>query len=292
MRILGRDHEPDVFTGPGRIEIRRATEIRFFMYGTAADNSVAFRKFVSAQRNPYDVFEQFRLVAVDYNGIEWSGGWTKVDFSTDVKSGWPLTGKLNGLSTLATGNWVAQTSGVELLLIPPLELPATEWMSSTTTIGVEKIEYSRRPGRQTIDALGTKIEFAYEPSGEALWITAPTSEAFPHPYAENWLTEPLRIMLGSLIYPRMVARNTGDGRAHVWLRPSPAYQKYAPFALMPAFGPEAGHIPAFWNLYARLLTLIGSARDKDNHPNLIRMRSRGFMRNSRSLSGDHIGSCC
>lgn len=267
MRLFGRDHEPDVFTGPGRIEVKNATEIRFFMYGTTADSSAAFRKLVSAQRNPYKTLEQFRLAAVDYGGVEWAGGWTQVDFFTDVKSGWPLTGELGSLSTLATGDWVAKTSGVELLLIPPVELPVTEWMASTTKLGAEEIEYSRKPGRQIVKALGTTIEFAYEPSGEALWITAPTNDAFQHPYAENWLTEPLRIMLGSLIYPRMIARNTGDGRAHVCLRPSPRHQNQAPFALMPPFGIGAGHIPTFWGLYARTLTLIGSARDKDGHPN-------------------------
>jgi hypothetical protein len=206
MRLLGRDHEPDVFTGPGRIEIRSATEIRFFMYATAADSGAAFLKLKSTRENPYDTLEQFRLVAVDYSGVEWAGGWTQVDFFSDVKSGWPLTGELSSLSTLATDNWVAKTSSVELLLIPPVELPATEWMASTTSIGTEEIQYSRKPGRQIVNALGTTIEFDYEPSGEALWITAPTSDAFQHPYAENWLTEPLRIMLGSLVYPRMVAR--------------------------------------------------------------------------------------
>jgi hypothetical protein len=267
MRLRGRDHEPDVFTGPGRIEIRSSTEIRFFMYATAADSGAAFLKLKSTRENPYDTLEQFWLVAVDYSGVEWAGRWTEVDFFSDVKSGWPLTGKLSSLSTLATGNWVAKTSSVELLLIPPVELSATEWMASTTSIGTEEIQYSRKPGRQIVTALGTTIEFAYEPSGEALWITAPTSDAFQHPYAENWLTEPLRAMLGSLVYPRMVARNTGGGRAHVWLRPSPRHQGQAPFALMPPFGTDAGHIPKFWDLYAKILTLIGSARGKDGHPN-------------------------
>ena len=34
VRLMGRDHEPDVFTGPGRIEIICATEIRFFMHAS------------------------------------------------------------------------------------------------------------------------------------------------------------------------------------------------------------------------------------------------------------------
>lgn len=267
MRLIGRDHEPSIFTGPGRIEIKSNTEIRFYMYATTADNATAFRKLQASKQNPYDLREQFRLVATDYSGTEWAGGWTGVDFFTDHHSGWPLTGELSSLSTLASGDWVAQTSSVELLLIPPIDLPTSESMISTTNLGGEEVAFSRGPGRHTVAALETEVEFAYEPSGGALWITAPTSDRFGHPYAENWLTEPLRIMLGSLIYPRMVARNMGDGTAHVWLRPSPPHQRKAPFGLMHPFGTTVDHDKAFWELYAKILTLIGSARDDAGNPN-------------------------
>ncbi len=115
--------------------------------------------------------------------------------------------------------------------------------------------------------LGTKVEFAYEPSGKAFWIRAPTSENLGHPYAENWLTEPLRIMLGSLIYPFMGARNFGDGTAHVWLRPSPRSQQHSAFGLMQPFGMTAEHDVAFWHLYAKILSVIALARDESGDPN-------------------------
>ena len=267
MSLAGRDHEPDVFTGPGRIEIRSASEIRFYMYATTTDAAVAFRKLQSSERNRYDTLEQFRLTAVDYSGNSWAGGYTQVDFFTDYKSGWPLTGVLNGLSTLATGPWVSKSSSIELLLIPPVRLPTSEWMVSTTTFSEQEILYARSPGRQTVNTLGTTIHFEYEPSGEALWITANTSDALSHPYGENWLTEPLRTMLGSLIYPRMVARNMGNGTAHVWLRRTPDYGRRSMLGLMPPFGMGAGHSEAFWDLYTKLLTLVGSARDDEGHPN-------------------------
>jgi hypothetical protein len=94
-----------------------------------------------------------------------------------------------------------------------------------------------------------------------------TSESLGHPHVENWLTEPLRIMLGSLIYPFMVARNFGDGTAHVWLRPSPRSQQHSAFGLMQPFGMTAEHDVAFWHLYAKILSVIALARDESGDQN-------------------------
>jgi hypothetical protein len=267
MWLKGRDGEPVIFSGPGRIEITKSGEVRFYMYATATDTDAAFRKIRSAQANPYNALEQFRLVALDFSGTEWEGGYTSVGFFDDPKNGYPFTGKLTALSTLATGDQVAKTSSVELLMIPPVDLPASEWMVSNTAIGEKELLYSRKPGRQIISVLGTDVEFLYEPSREALWITALTSEDLPHPYAEKWLAEPLRIMLGSLVYPQMVARNMGDGTSHIWFRPSSHSKKPSMFGLKQPFEITAGFPTGFWEVYARILTMIGSARDDNDRPN-------------------------
>jgi hypothetical protein len=92
MRLVGRDHEGTTFAGPGRIEVKDDTEFRFYLHGTTGDVASAFRKYRATKDNPYDELEQFRLFATDYSGNEWAGGWTVVDFFTDHKHGWPLTG--------------------------------------------------------------------------------------------------------------------------------------------------------------------------------------------------------
>ena len=75
MRLLsGHDHEPPVFLGSGHIDITSLTTIDFTMFATPSDGSDAFRRLVRSRENPYEVFDQFRLVATDFDGTEWAGG--------------------------------------------------------------------------------------------------------------------------------------------------------------------------------------------------------------------------
>lgn len=267
MRLLGRDHEPDVFTGPGRIRIAEEG-IRFFIYGSAGDGPAAFRKLLAARANPFETLDQFRLEATDYRGNVWSGGWTAVDYFTDHEHGWPLTGELQGLSTRTSGVWVACTPGTELLLQPAIDLPMDEAMETRTRIGGEAVRWSRGAGRQRVKALGTEITFELDPSEKALWITAGASGQLQPLFAERWLAEPLRIMLGALIYPRLIARNFGDGSADVTFLPAPTQRTPSLFGLMQAFvaGSYPGRAAEFWQLYADILTMIGNARTADGHP--------------------------
>ena len=263
MRLVGRDFEGTVFSGPGRIETDGSSSIRFSMYGSATDGGAAWRKMISARDNPYDALEQFRLFATDYEGNEWAGGFTAVDFFTDHKHGWPLAGELQGLSTKVTGPWVAQNSSVELLFLPPFHLPMNEWMATTTKLGEEEIGGSRGPGRQVIDVLGTRVVFANDLSGDGLWLTADTSDQLRHPDVERWLSEPLRILMGAVIYPRLTARNFGDGSAFVTLLPAPRQLSPSPFGLMQPVGLDRAHDERFWQLYADILSMVAAGDDRD-----------------------------
>jgi len=269
MRLIGRDHEGDVFTGPGRILIDDRG-MRFYLHGTAADAPAAFRKFLAARASPHDALEQFRLIATDYCGTTWTGGFTSVDFFVDHDRGWPLTGELQGLSTRVTDFRVSRTAGVEMLLVPPVDLPMDEAMETSTRIGGENVFWSRGSGRQQLEALGSRISFELDPSEKALWITATMSPALQPVFAERWLTEPLRIMLGALIYPRLIARNFGDGSATVTFLPAPLERKPSIFGLMQPFVADSypGRNREFWQLYADILTMIGNSRSDDGHPSL------------------------
>jgi hypothetical protein len=262
IRLQGPDHEAVSFRGPGRVELSDARGIRFHLYGVAPDGAAAFRKYVAASSKPYDANEQLRFFATDYNGHEWAGGFTSVRPFTDHDRDWPLTGMLGGISTQATGPWVSTSRSVELLLTPPPSLPLGEAMVSSTSVGDDLVLASRRPGRQVLDVLGTKVTFANDASDDLLWITADTSEAMAHPYAERWLCEPLRILLGTPIHPRLIASNFGDGTAAVTLLPRSGDPRPSGFGLMHSLGPGDSHGPGFWKLYSDLLTMIGAhARD-------------------------------
>lgn len=266
VRLIGRDFEGAIIAGPGRIQLMEDREIQFSVYGEAEDGGRAFRKMIEAQNNPYDHLSQFRMQATDYRGQEWTGGYTLVEYFADANRGWPLTGELRGLSISPKEWWVSKESSVELLLVPTIDLPMGEWSETATKLRDEVIRYSRQPGCHVVEALDTEILFEVDPDDGGLWITAKTSEKLRHPQAETWLAEPLRILLGNIIYPRMTARNFGDGRAYVTLLPAPALNKPTMFGLMPPFDLNRRDDGAFWNLYTAILTMIANSGGFESHP--------------------------
>jgi len=267
MTLFGRDEEGMIFTGSGRIEIVSNTKMRFYMHASpAVDLRQALDVFNRQKSQPYDTRDLFRLFATDYRGVKWAGGYTQADFFADHDRGWPLSGEIDALHALASGYWVSKRSNVELLLAPPIDLPTSERLATAAFIGERRILASWGPGQHVIEVLGTSITFAYEPSGEALWITADAGGALNHPFLENWLTEPLRILLGVPVYPRMVARNLGDGTAHVCLRPSPRHREPSAIGLLQPFAMEHGRAEAFWQLYADILTFIVKVGSFDANP--------------------------
>ncbi|MBL8860749.1 MAG: hypothetical protein JNK02_01960 [Planctomycetes bacterium] len=263
--LSAHDHEPPVFEGSGRIEIRSTTSITYVMHATARDSGEAFRRICASDQNPYDVQHQFRLRATDYDGVEWNGGWTQPTFQGIPKVGWPLTGQLHGLTTVATGAWVSSEPSVELLFVHPMHLPMAETMKTVSVIGDDEIQRQWSAGRQHVRVLDTDIHVSRSPGSAATWLTAKVSEKLQHPYAENWLSEPLRVLLGQLVYPRLVARNFGDGRAFVSIRPSPLLNRNPRLASI-VRGDALGEGDRFWHFYAAYLTYIAQIRGRDGHP--------------------------
>ncbi|MBN2974367.1 hypothetical protein JW805_20440 [Roseomonas aeriglobus] len=81
------------------------------------------------------------------------GGYTQVDFFADHNNGWPLSGEIDALHALAKGYWVSKRSNVELLLVPPIDLPMSEPLTTTAFIGERRILASRGPGQHVIEVL-------------------------------------------------------------------------------------------------------------------------------------------
>ena len=148
-------------------------------------------------------------------------------------------------------------------------------MVSVTTVDGKEIQQTREAGRHAIQVLGSEITFSYLPESPALYVTASISTDLSHPYLENWLSEPLRILVGQLIYPRFVARNFGNRRAVVSIRPSPLRIQYAGLASLLGEDPVIAD-SRFWETYATLLALIARARDQHGHPNFQNHRLTQF----------------
>lgn len=266
MHLIGRDHEAPICIGPGQIDIRSSTAIDFTMFASPRDAGDALSRLNLAIEYPYDIVHQFRLVANDFEGTEWACGWTFPKLKAMSKAGWLLTGDLHSLLTRAEGPWVSKEAGVELVYQPKLALPMDKPMLSVTSVAGNEIARRWSDGQKTVPVLGTEITFFHRPFREGLWVTAKTSDKLPHPFLENWISQPFRIMLGQLVFPRLVARNFGDGAAQVSLRPSPPHFRNPGIASLAA-EMSPGSVMQFWELYSNLLTLIAEARDDKNQPN-------------------------
>lgn len=266
VEILGRDHEPTVFTGPGHIKIGADTKISFFMHGTSRDGSDAFQKIVQAQKNPHEILHQFRVNAIGYDGTEWSGGWTRLMLGEERENVWQLAGPIRSLHTGAKGFGVSDKSGVELVYDRPLRLPIPMNMVKTVRRDDKEVLWSRSSGTKTVKVIDTAIEFYCSADREHVWAVADTSPTFPHPYLENWISEPLNLLLGEVVYPRLCARNFGNGKASIVLNPSsgpPANSLTANILQEDPLG--AGE--RFWNLYRDILTMVAIAKDSRGHSN-------------------------
>jgi len=259
------DGEP-LFVGPGYIEISSNTSMTYTVFATPIDFDRAFICLRKAQEDPYDESGHLRLTALDYQGVLWNCGTILPRLKDAPATGWPLTGEVHSLSTIAKGPWVSGEPGVELIFNPAPRLPMSEAMEAVTTVGGELLLTRRQAGHQNINALETTIRFGYSPENDSLQAMALSSKIFQAPYAENWIAEPLRIMLGQMIYPRLVARNLGDGSSIIWVRPAPTSRKTVSIAALM----DADHYRTpdeFWGLYTQILQLIATSVDEKGIPN-------------------------
>ncbi len=257
MRLQSASDPEPIFTGSGHIELTSSSGIWFTMHARTRNERAALRRFAGIGRDPRDPDGQCRLAAVDYTNTEWTGGWTLPLQKNPLQVGWLLTGSLGGLATTVTGPWVSAESGVELVFVPKLRVPMERSLVTVSTVDGLEVERIVGPGQQTVRVLDTDVRFFYMPGENVLWVTARTSSRLTHPYAENRLSEPLRILLGRLAYPRLVARNFGDGRALISILPSASHQQSA--HLVSLIGTDPGRDPEeFWRLYAQLLKYIVS----------------------------------
>ncbi|MFT4257641.1 MAG: hypothetical protein QM599_11905 [Pseudoxanthomonas sp.] len=266
MEIIGRDHEPPVFTGPGHIVVEADTRMHFVMHGTPRDEQDAWMKYLAAKNHPGDIHQQFRMNAIGYDGVEWSGGWTTLWSETMAANVWRLSGPIHALQTDMQGYGVAEASSVELAYDRKLRLPLPMNMVKSVQRGDKEVLWSRSAGTKTLDVLGTQIEFFQSAEREHVWAVANTSAALSHPYLENWLSEPLNLLLGEVVAPRLKCRNFGNGKAMITLRQNSGFTADNLAACILRADPLiAGD--KFWRMYTNILVVVAHARDASGHPN-------------------------
>lgn len=266
IEILGRDHEPPVFTGPGHIKIGADKKIHFFMHGTPRESAEAFRRIVDSSSHPYEILYQFRMNAIDYDGTHWSGGWTTLRLGQERGNVWQLSGPIQSLHTDAEGFGVSEMSDVELVFDRSLRLPMPLNMVKTVFRDDVEVFMSRSAGTKTVAVLDTSIEFFVDPEDELVWAIANTSTDLPHLHLENWISEPLNLLLGEVVYPRLRARNLGNGKALIFLQSSSGWPTNSLTANILREDPLGAH-ERFWSLYQDIFTVLATARDSHGHRN-------------------------
>jgi hypothetical protein len=258
LLLQGRDFDPPLIEGSGEVRFADITSFTFSLRGKPKDPAFTAAQFELQRLNPYDPLARFRLFGTDNDGLEWSLGWAVPRLDATHEE-WVLDGSLDGISTDDESSSVADTSSTELLFVIPAQHPLVQLMGHAAP-------HSAKSAYVTT-LLGSELKISYDAADQALSITASHSEELPPTLTENWLGEPLRILFGQLIYPRLVARNLGNRRSYVVVRRTHKVGSTATWSAL--LGHENIHGVGFslWPRYEELLHLIVQARGKDGHPN-------------------------
>lgn len=260
MTLLCRDFEPPLAEGRGVFQVVSEREFHFRMVGQPVDLAHSLTALNRLEADPYDGLNRLRLEMTDATGRQWSGGWTIPEINTDEPE-WIFTGRSDGLSTVAprAGRIAA---GAEARYIIPRNHSASIVLRRFVRTAAG--DGSTQPLR-TIEVLGHPVSFRFDDESNVLAISAPHSAELPAHATENWLGEPLRILFGQLVFPRLVERRLGDGNAMLWVRRSPSWTRDSDWTALWGGEQRFTDDEQFFTLYANLLTLIARTGDWESH---------------------------
>lgn len=115
MQVIGYDHEEPLFVGPGHISITSRTGMEFVMHGKPIDEKKAHERLFRAFENPFVNLDQLRVMAVDYEGVEWNCGWVDVRIGDTAQGIWRLSGNIQVIMTKASGTRVQAEASIEVV---------------------------------------------------------------------------------------------------------------------------------------------------------------------------------
>jgi len=267
MRLLGWQGEV-LGIGSGIVRLDTFGDFDFGFEGHSTDRQ-QFCQFTSyQQRNPYEGQARLRLVVVDQSGEEIHCGYT-VPENLSLGEGTDLrcSGSVDGLHLDAPA---CANVGTEVLFF----IPEQHWLSTVLAVSFPPPDEHGRSSH-SMELLGSSLEFEYEPQSRSLTISIIGNASFPQTYTEGWLGEPLRMMIGQLIFPRIYVRANPDcamvmvSQNRLWHHEADAYS-----LLEPALTFEKA--TQFFDMYAEILTFVATARDEEGNPNLERHPLTGF----------------
>lgn len=255
------DFSPPLVEGSGEIRVQSPSRFEFVLIGTPSDPEYLRMQLQEQRENPYETFSRCRLFGTDDSGTEWALGWT-IPRVIKENTGWLFDGELEGLCPYGQTQEGDPGENTELLFAIPFAHPIIGLMHNDWNAGASDGLYNYN--RRILDSV---VHVTYDLQRQLLSMTATHSAQLPPTYAENWLSEPLRIIAGQLVYPRLVARNIAKDNVHITLRRSHELTRETSWAGLIRGQPIPPDRAGFWERYEQLLTHIALARDAKGHPN-------------------------
>lgn len=258
MELLARDHEPPIIVGEGELRIVSEREFTYEIRGAPPDLGHTLRAMNRLREDRYDGLNRFRLEMRDADGQGWSGGWTIPDFDTEA-DGWRFHGSCDSLGTEFDVS--PQPGRSEARFLIPRDYAASLILGRF----LPPADGDPGPRTRTVDVLGAPVTFAFDYDEDILTLSVPFQAPFLAPHAENWLGEPLRILFGQLVYPRLFGRHFPEGRSRLTLRPSPRWTLDSAWLALWIEDDRLTNADGFFDLYAGLLALVAEGGGFENH---------------------------
>lgn len=255
MALLAGDHDPPIVVGTGTITPASSTRFEYRLQGMPANVGHALKSLRRLDSDPYDGRLRSRLTATSVAGEELICGWTEP--SVVLGEGlWTFTGSIEALSTHEEGTF---EPGIECVFLLPRH--------HTARIVLRRFLEPAASGGQsavTFQVLGSRIHIELDDERGELCIIASASDAMQPTLLENWVGEPLRILFGQPVYPRFVARRSGDWKMN-WVRPSPQWSETTDHVALWQGLYQYTEQERFWLAYRRLLAHIARADGFEAH---------------------------
>ena len=260
MTLWAGDHEPPIVVGAGQMIVQSTRGWTYEIKGVPDDVGHAMRSIRRLEFDPYDGRLRSRLTAVDSEGVDISMGWTEpVVQLAEVGPEWTFKGECD--SAWLTEDPVKTSFTEDLFLLAPQHRSRTLFRRFFPRRSVDD-----DPVEHRLDVDGAEIVFALYDRADMLTITAEATEMLPLTYTENWLAEPLRIMFGQLLFPRIVVRRH-EGQSMISIRPANRWDAESDACRLWDGAGEFTDAAGFWATYEALLRHIAGARDDRGQPN-------------------------
>ncbi len=260
MNLLAGDWEPPIVEGSGEIRFGSPNSFEYTLSGLPNDPAYTLSQLKRQRDDSYDGLKRFRLVATAADGTEFAAGWTIPNVETG-QSGWTFRGDCDGLITDDASVPASPTGATEVQFIIPSQHRASLFLAHFVT--TLRADGGIEPCSDLVLENAT-LRFHFDTSADLLTITSPGSELLPLTLTENWLAEPLRVLFGQLVFPRLVARSFPKGGAMIRVARAPTWHRDSDWTGLWDESDLSGR-ERFWQLYGDLLLHIARSGEYEGH---------------------------